>query len=471
MKVIYPMSNDLLEKWKDQYYIEGYDYKPIIYLHSIAVDEGILLYNLMTYELILITKKEYDHFNNGTLLQYNKLLYRFFVTHWFMIPSYCDERSMVYVLNSGARDHRYFDRYIDRFTVFTTTGCNARCYYCYEKGARRVDMTDTVAHDVASYILKKSDPTKPVRVAWFGGEPLFNMRAMDIISKDIIDGGRDYYSTMISNAYLFDEEVVKKAKELWHLTNVQITFDGTEDIYNRTKSYIYKTDESPYKRIFRNIQLLIDEKINVCVRLNIGKTNAPDMYRVVDELYDAFGGSKYVQIYAATLFEGVENNPLVRTEDERKEVFEEMFKLEDYILEKNMFTKPSLCGNGYSMMHCMADNPQSCMISAEGNIGSCEHHIDDDFYGTIYDHRLDKDYELVKAWKYVNEEVPECQTCFYHPRCRRLDRCVVEGHCDANVRIDHKRKVDRIMINTFNEFKKKNIDIIERYVERHQNDE
>jgi sulfatase maturation enzyme AslB (radical SAM superfamily) len=40
---------------------------------------------------------------------------------------------------------------------------------------------------------------------------------------------------MISNGILFNEKNIVKARELWHLKNVQITLDGTESSYEQIK--------------------------------------------------------------------------------------------------------------------------------------------------------------------------------------------------------------------------------------------
>ena len=67
---------------------------------------------------------------------------------------------------------------------------------------------------------------------------------------------------MISNGYLFNDDTIKEAKEEWQLTKVQITLDGTEQIYNRCKAYIYK-DVNAYRRVIGNIHLLQDADIHV----------------------------------------------------------------------------------------------------------------------------------------------------------------------------------------------------------------
>lgn len=475
MKIIRAISDQILEKWNIQRHIDDEEYKPIIYLREVEVDEGILLYNLMTFELVLITKKEYDSFCDGTLKEYNRKLYHFFITHWFMIPEYADERTMVYTLDSAFVPHKYLNRYIDTFTIFTTTDCNARCFYCYEKGVIKTTMSEQTAHDVAKYIIKRADPNptknKNTRLAWFGGEPLYNSKVIDIICSDLKEAGISYHSTMISNSYLFDEEMIEKAISLWKLERVQVTIDGTKDIYNKTKAYIYKDDKNPFDRIIRNIDLLSKNNISVGIRLNTTEKNVDDMYAVVDILYDKFKNSRRVKAYATPLFENVEKNPLVRTVDERKSIYDKVFELESYIASKGLYIISNFATNfNYSVMHCMVDNPGSCIISPDGNIGSCEHFPDSDFYGTIYDHRIGKDYDKIRSWKYVNQRVEKCKTCYYYPRCRRHKRCEIELLCDENTRKEDWLKLGYQIKSTFIVFKNQNQEIVDDFAKRHADD-
>lgn len=476
MKVIIPISEAIIEKWNMQRHIHTKSYKPIIYLKSMEVDEGVLLLNNMTSELILITKKEYDSFINGNLEEYNRKLHHFMITHWFMIPEFYDERTMITLFNESFISRKYLGRYIDTFTIFTTTDCNARCFYCYEKGVRKTTMTEQTAHDIAKYIIKHADPDKSLRLAWFGGEPLYNSNVIDIICNDLKDAGVRYYSTMISNGYLFDEDLVAKAKDIWNLNRVQITIDGTQEMYNKVKAYIYKDDKDPFARIIRNIKLLTDKEITVCIRMNITGENIEDMYSVVDVLYDNFAGSNYLEAYASPLFENMDNNLLVRTAEERKSVYEKVFKLEEYTISKNLYIKMHInhipSSKYYVIGHCMVDNPKSCIISPEGKIGSCEHNPDSDFYGTIYNHRLDRDYKNIKSWKYINQEIDDCKSCSYYPRCRRHVGCSIEILCDENIQKEYDLKLEHQILNTFKKYKEnpKNLEMINDFVKRHLND-
>ena len=40
------------------------------------------------------------------------------------------------------------------YTILPTTGCNARCVYCYEEGMKAVNMSDDTADRVVEFVLK-----------------------------------------------------------------------------------------------------------------------------------------------------------------------------------------------------------------------------------------------------------------------------------------------------------------------------
>ena len=59
---------------------------------------------------------------------------------------------------------------------------------------------------------------------------------------------------MISNGYLFDDTIIEKSVNDWNLNSVQVTLDGTEEVYNKIKSYICHDLISPFMRVIENIE-------------------------------------------------------------------------------------------------------------------------------------------------------------------------------------------------------------------------
>lgn len=98
---------------------------------------------------------------------------------------------------------------------------------------------------------------------------------IDQICSELREKGIPFSSTMISNGYLFDADMISRAKAEWKLTFVQITLDGTEETYNRVKAYVGVKD-NPFRRVINNINELLRSDIDVSIRLNVDRYNADD---------------------------------------------------------------------------------------------------------------------------------------------------------------------------------------------------
>ena len=458
MKIISDISNDILDVFKKQKYRNDCEYKQIKYLKFLNVDCGVLIYNLLTNEMILLDNNEYNCFINNTLKEDNFILYSFLVKHWYFIPNEFNEKMMVYLYRNMKQSNVLLSNFINTFIILTTTDCNARCYYCFELGTKRINMSNQTAMDVAKYIEEKANPELPVRISWFGGEPLYNSDVIDIITGYLKEKNIKYVSTMVTNGYLFNDSNVKKSKELWNLKNVQITLDGTEEVYNKTKAFIYKNDNNAFKTVLNNIERLISNSINVNIRCNTSKNNYNDLYKLVDVIDERFKNNrKYLSIYFAVLFE--EAKQLFYSDfphEERNFIHNEMYKLEDYAKEKGLFKvhdKLIKSLGGIKTTHCMVTDSSTVLVSPEGKLGSCEHYVDSDFFGSIYDeyYNLNRDYSNIHKWREKSKDIPECDNCHFYPKCFRINGCEPD---DPYPVICNKfyRKIDGIMLNTYKKY-------------------
>ena len=208
------------------------------------VQDGWMLYNTTTGGVVFIHKAD-DLCQSIDSL---KDLY-------FYVPLGFDEVEWVNKLRASMNSPSK-DQSINAFTIFTTMDCNARCFYCYEKGQPRISMTEKIATDVAEFIIKKAS-NKPVGLRWFGGEPLVNANVIDIICNALINNGIRFKSSMISNGLLFRDSIIQKAKDVWKLKRVQITLDGTKEIYQKAKSYKDAVGNE-FERVIDNINKLIE---------------------------------------------------------------------------------------------------------------------------------------------------------------------------------------------------------------------
>ena len=229
MQIIYNTVKPFDQLLKKQKVVKGEVYRPMYYVVEQPVDEGLLLYHTMTKALLLLTPEEADAYKTHPEEMTD------LIGLWFLVPQSHDDRLLCRQIRDVARMLEKKSDAITSYTIFTTTDCNARCFYCYEMGRPRVPMSKETADHTADYIIKRCCGEK-VRLNWFGGEPLFNKPVISLICQRLREAGIDYRSTMTTNGYLFDDDTIKEAKDEWRLKKVQITLDGTEQTYNRCKA-------------------------------------------------------------------------------------------------------------------------------------------------------------------------------------------------------------------------------------------
>lgn len=425
----------------EQKYSPNGEYRFFAFVVKCEYRGKILLFNTLSRQLIALDKEEW----NGITGNIKNSIFEQAVKDYFLVPKDFDDGKLKEQFISLML---LFDnpKGITRYTIYSTMDCNARCFYCYERGAKKYHMSDKTAEDVADYIIKNSLGQK-VSIQWFGGEPLYNQNPIDIITDKLRNAGIEFKSKMVSNGYLFDGETVKKAAEKWNLKQVQITLDGTEEVYNRCKAYIYKTDESPFFRVLDNIEKLLKAGIGVTVRMNMDRHNKDDLYALVDILKERFGeNGDLLYAYTHLLFDNFNLSNSVRPTDEKQSLTLEQMKIEEYIAECGFGTKAAPA-NKITLNYCMADDDRSTTVLPNGNLGKCEHFSDEGFWGSIYsDEKNDK---IISEWKRLREPIELCTACPIQPQCKQIENCPNCAPCDEYVQAQKLSKLYRQMHNAY----------------------
>ena len=254
--------------------------------------------------------------------------------------------------------------------------------------------------------------------------------------------GIEYYSWMTSNGYLFSDEACQKAKNLWNLKRVQITLDGTEETYNKSKAYIYNDGKSPYQVVLGNIGRLLESGVYVVIRLNLDLYNADDLMDLADEIASRFSGEKGLCVYANHLFDADLSMAETHTDEEWEPRYEAMYRLNEKI-EKYGFSLKGGIRKKLKVVHCMADNGFACIIAPKGDIGLCEHYTESEFIGHIDSEKFDE--AKVAGWKERSPEIPECNDCFCYPECIKLKKCTATSKCFRHSREALLRDTKRAM--------------------------
>lgn len=386
------------------------------------IDGGKILFNGLTRACIWLSNSEYRDIFDKNKIDYFLPLYRYY----FLVPVDYPEMAIIDLVREQFKidiDDTYLN-HPESYTILTTTKCNARCFYCYENKSKKKNMTENTANKVADWITSHSYKNIPIELHWFGGEPLFNQKAINIIVNKLKNKGFNYHSTFTSNGYLFDEETVNKAKDIWNTTHVQITIDGTEHIYNKAKNYIYKNGISPYKKVLNNIALLLNADIFVTIRMNIDVYNGDNLKELIRELHSTFGNHPKLTVYCYPIFE---DETFQRTEEEREIVFSTLSEIEQLLDDTKLGkgTSPSFV---IMSNQCMVDSGKSITISPNGELGLCEHFIDSDFWGDINSDKINP--EIFYSWKEYEKPTEICNDCPLYGSCLRPSKCVEMSKCD-----------------------------------------
>ena len=423
MNVLIEPTNEILVALGKQPIFKDKTYRLNKFCLIEDIMNGKLIFNGLTRCFIFITNKEFSKIYDK---EYYSDYIRFLYNAYFLVEESFDEHQFVRDIRSKNKPpiDDYFLKTISEYTILTTTSCNARCFYCYEQKVKKSTMNIDTAKKIVQYITNHSPKDSEIELRWFGGEPLFNMKVIDTICKGLQENEVNYHSFFTTNGFLFDKDVIQKAIELWHITSCQITIDGTEDVYNKAKNYIYKKEKSPYKRVLNNIEILINNNISVGIRMNVDLYNADDLKDLVFELYERFGNHRFLGLYCYPIFE---NEFFSRTDEERKKVFEKIEELENVMDDCGYFYGTSL-HPFYHLNHCMVDNSKAVVLSPNGDIGLCEHFVDSDFMGHIDDpDNLNMD--IVNSWRIYEKDLSICADCPIFPTCVRVSKCEEQSRC------------------------------------------
>ena len=411
MKIIIPTTSTFEQVVGRQKRADGERYRLMTYVVQQPVDDGLLLYNTLTCSLLLLTPDE-----AADITAQRELIDR-----WFLVPEAHDDRKLCRQVRQMAALLTPAPKVVTTYTILPTTGCNARCFYCFEQGTKPVTMTSETASRVVRYIVAHHGDEK-VTLHWFGGEPLVNVKVIDQICTELSQQGVPFHSTLVSNGYLIDADMVQRAKELWKMQWVQITLDGTAQTYNRVKDYVYR-GVNAFERVLENIGLLTAADIDVRIRLNVDKHNIGEMAELIELLHQRFGAEEHLSVSSSGLYGE-------RAPEEKAELFAQLLQLEQQIA-RSRFNHIRKLSKDVRPNHCKADNDGSVVIAPDGHLSKCEHFIDREFFGHIDSE--ERDIAIIRKFKERRTEIEACATCPFYPQCYRLVMCENDFGCTPEI--------------------------------------
>lgn len=439
MTHIFPANKNIFSILGKQEYTRDDSYRLSFFCLCEPVEDGTLIFNNLTKEFVFI---------DSPISAVKDDDYKELVEHWFFVSDSSDELKTADEL---AEVLRYSCQNSKRkaFTILPTTGCNARCFYCFERDIRPQTMSSETAIKVAQYVVKNSKDADSVTLRWFGGEPLLNVSSIDLICEHLRNNTNiQYTSSMVSNGYLFNEELVNHAVASWNLKNIQITLDGTEENYNKIKSYVYHNCNA-YSVVLKNLSLLNQHNLNINIRLNIDEYNITDMRTLVTELSDLLSSRDHVSITPVPLFERAGATERPRSEEQRTLLLQKISALSDYIYSLG-FNQHIHLDTSIHVLSCGADNKNSVVILPNGDMLRCEHINTSPVQGNIL---LDSSMSE-GVWTQYCSPIPICNSCPKYPSCQRLVGCTELEFCSPAIKAWHISDMRKSMLSEYKRYQK-----------------
>ena len=317
--------------------------------------------------------------------------------------------------------------------IAPTLACNYKCVYCFENGRESYcSMNEKVVAQVNEFVsrkVKSLNHLKKLSVTWFGGEPLLAFPVIKTLSDSFIslceEQGIEYRANIITNGRHLTEDKAKAFSEL-NIKRVQISFDGTEDVYCQKK---LATSED-YRITVENIMSAARYLDNIILRVNISDSNFGDAYKLVDEFLGEMGLAGKIKISPACTIEGTSEERQKRY----REYVKEERKLREYIETKygsDSYHVRIPCSRGAV---CTLASKNNFVIGPEGELYKCEHHvgqkdlevghIKEVEVGHVEDFEVgsieEVDNEKIKVYESICSSVAgdsKCKTCSVYPVC------------------------------------------------------
>ncbi len=190
-----------------------------------------------------------------------------------LVEKSCDELARYRLALSVIKTMQKQEKGISSYTILPTSGCNARCVYCYEEEWELYHMTDADADRLVDFICETKREGK-VRISWFGGKPLSRAQTTSRICRALTDRGIEFHGSIITNSTYLTPDMAKEAKELRHLNRAQVSMDGAREDYEKRKRN-HDPARYNYDVAMNAVRLFAENGISVSIRCIYDAENLP----------------------------------------------------------------------------------------------------------------------------------------------------------------------------------------------------
>lgn len=386
-------------------------------------NDGYLLYNCFTNNLVNINTEQYELFNrcfaDGACYETGqsdeKVFIDFIKEGGFIIDDDLDE------LGKTKISH-YINRYMnDGFfiTISPTSSCNFSCKYCYQTDKQTVFMTRDTEQLILEYVksyIARTPSLEHICLNWFGGEPTLALDTVYRLSGEIskLAAEKKFYfmSSFATNGYIMNENIAEKLIENG-IKNITVSLDGPPDIHDSRRPL--RSGNGSFNAIISNIESVADI-ISVIICCTVDSENIEHIPGLLDILSERGLSEKVILGIAPTIaFPGtceLVKSSVLSIENYAKS----MAKLYPIIMKRGFNMPKNRLGNVYN--GCSALGTNAVGFDAEGYMYKCTKTIGikNERTGHVSDpDEFSKNAVKWMAWDPMSDE--KCVNCKVLPLC------------------------------------------------------
>jgi len=121
-------------------------------------------------------------------------------------------------------------------------------------------------------------------------------------------------------------------------------------------------------------------------------------------------------------------NPEITDDAKYKYLCETQMEITKILRENGMIQPKKILSDNSSGISCMANDDKSTTVLPDGKLGKCEHYLDDNFWGSIYDEKVD--HKMIAEFKEYKPKLPQCNGCKWEYNCGSLKKCeALKNYC------------------------------------------
>lgn len=263
--------------------------KKSIFNVEIKGDKHLVIYNTLSSSMVRISMEEWQDIELIQEKDKNELI---------KLGIIVDEKTNEFLL--WEKYSNYWGRKKNKtqtFVIAPTLQCNANCWYCFEKKAKRSTVDEKRVSEIVNAI--NSCDAEKIKIIWFGGEPTLAIENIkQILSR--IKKTHIIESRMISNGYLLNKTTLDELKEL-KFSSLQITLDALYSEYDDCKKYNGVKRGDAFKVVIDNIISALTLGFNVSIRVNVDPLNKEKAIETINYCTREFSHYRNFSIYAAPL--------------------------------------------------------------------------------------------------------------------------------------------------------------------------